>query len=214
LAFPCGGRTRPTHAVATVDGEREVGPRRREGGLAGQKEDGTVYLSGDDGYWHWIPDGATFKALGLDWWSIVWYDGMLDNIGYPLPSLAPPSAPPQPPTATIQPPVARAPAGATVVLTPVIGKPAMAAAAVAGKGFTVSFPVTCSDNGAKLTGGTAIANSSIGGKAIKHVTLVSKGSAAVRLTIPSTGKGKLLKVLLTVKVGSASASRLTTIHIA
>ncbi len=34
--------------------------------------DGSVYVAGDDDYWHYI-DAATFAASGYDWSAVTWY---------------------------------------------------------------------------------------------------------------------------------------------
>ena len=173
------------------------------GGLGGLTSDGTIYLAGTDHLWHLIPNTATLKALGLDKYPITWYGRLPGTLGDPLPAIAPPPAP------------APSTPGATVSSRPVIGAPAKApAVAVAGKGFTISFPVTRSDTGAKLTSGAVSATSSIGGIAIKPIAQFSKGVATVKLAIPGADRGKLLKVSLTIKVGTTAASRVTTFRIA
>ena len=102
----------------------------------------------------------------------------------------------------------------TVVVQPVIGVPAtVPAKPKAGKQFTVSFPVTRSDNGAPLTTGTMICDPSVNGKVITHRESFVNGNARLAFTIPKTAKSKTLKVQVTIKVGGKSAHRVVTYHV-
>ncbi|MBV8480875.1 MAG: hypothetical protein JOY72_11310 [Actinobacteria bacterium] len=170
--------------------------------------DGTVYLdSSSDGFCHWIPDGYTLNALGYDWNTVTWYGDLPCTLGDPLPAIAPPPTPAAPVET-------RATESATVV-TPLIGKPlASPTRAVAGKTFTVSFPVTRSDTGDRLTSGSASVVSSIGGASLKSSAHFSNGTASVKLTLPGMAHGKLLALALTVSTDTTSASRTVTFRVA
>ena len=97
---------------------------------------------------------------------------------------------------------------------PWIGGPATTPAkAVAGKRFTVSFPVTRTDNGKPLTTGTMICDPSVQGKVIPHAESFKNGTAQLSFTIPKSANGKLLKVKVTIKVGSLSTTKVATFHI-
>lgn len=63
--------------------------------------DGRVFLAGDDGLWHHIPDPDTFNALGLDWNAISWVGELDGSEGDELGAIA--GQPPSPP-ATNPPP--------------------------------------------------------------------------------------------------------------
>jgi len=111
-----------------------------------------------------------------------------------------------PPTTTTTPPVA--------AVKPWIGNPATTPAkAVAGKRFTVSFPVTRADNGMPLTSGTMICDPSVQGKVIPHAESFKNGTAQLLFTIPKSAKGKRLKVQVTIKLGSQSTTRIATFHV-
>ena len=97
---------------------------------------------------------------------------------------------------------------------PWIGSPAtIPAKAVAGKRFTVSFPVTRTDNGKPLTTGTMVCDPSVQGKVIPHAESFKNGTAQLSFTIPKSAKGKLLKVKVAIKVGSLSTTKVATFHI-
>jgi hypothetical protein len=53
----------------------------------------------------------------------------------------------------------------------------------------------------------------IGTHLLEHIEQFKNGSASLRFTIPTTAKGKLLKVHLTIRLGTQSATRITTFHI-
>jgi hypothetical protein len=69
--------------------------------------DGSLYLLGDDGQWHHVPDVDTANALGVDWNALPQYDVLPGDVGDELPSIAS-QAPAPPPAATpvMQQPVA------------------------------------------------------------------------------------------------------------
>lgn len=93
----------------------------------------------------------------------------------------------------------------TIFLTSTIGKPVMIPAqAIAGKRFTVSFPVS-QTGGAKtepLTRGTMVGAPSVAGKVIRHTESFTAGVARLSFVVPKTAKGKQLKVKVTIKASS------------
>lgn len=117
-----------------------------------------------------------------------------------------------PPPAPLTPP-APAPAPAPA-LKAVIGAPSVTPARpVAGKQFTVVFPVTRSDNGAALTRGTMICDPSVAGKVIRHSEQFRGGKARLTFAVPRAAKGKTLKVKVTIKVGAQSATKVASYRI-
>ena len=101
----------------------------------------------------------------------------------------------------------------TVAVKPLIGAPATTPArAVAGKRFTVSFPVTRSDTGKPLASGTMTCDPSVNGKIIQHAESFGNGTARLSFVIPKTAKGKLLTVKLTIKAGG-SATKIATFRV-
>lgn len=116
---------------------------------------------------------------------------------------------PAPPTTTTP-----TPTPTPVVVKPVIGTPtATPAAAVAGKRMTVTFRVTRSDNRNPLLSGTMVCDPSVAGKVIKHAESFKAGTARLSFLVPKTAKGKLLKVKVTIKVGTKSATRIATYRV-
>jgi hypothetical protein len=113
--------------------------------------------------------------------------------------------PPAPTATTTGPTVVEAP-----VIHPSLTVPAKASA---GRVFTVSFPVTSSVTGARLSSATMISNPSVRGTIIKHFEQFKNGDATVHFTIPATAKGKTLKVRLTIVLGGQSTTRLETFMI-
>jgi hypothetical protein len=94
---------------------------------------------------------------------------------------------------------------------PAIAKPVtVPTTATAGKVFSVSFPVTSSVTGAKVTSATMIGNPSVKGTIIKHHEQFKNGDATIRLTIPATARGKTLKVNLKMVLGDQSTTRIAT----
>jgi hypothetical protein len=115
-----------------------------------------------------------------------------------------------PPVTLPVPPAPPAPAPAAVE-APVINTPlTLPALPKAGKMFTVSFPITSSLTGQKLTIGTMICDPQVKGRIIRHDEHFTNGKATLRFLIPATAKGKLLKVHLTMVLGNQSITRVTT----
>jgi len=100
------------------------------------------------------------------------------------------------------PPVAQAPA----VAVPVIAAP-RATRVRAGKPMTVTFAVTRSDGGARLTDGKMTCVPSIRGVTLRHTDGFANGKATLRLTVPRTAKGKLLQVRVAIVYDGRSATR-------
>jgi len=97
---------------------------------------------------------------------------------------------------------------------PVIGSPTTTPArALAGKRFSVRFPVTRSDTGGPLTGGTMVCDPSVAGKVIPHAESFKKGAATLSFVIPKGATGKLLKVKVTIKAGGEAATRVATFRV-
>jgi hypothetical protein len=116
-------------------------------------------------------------------------------------------------TSTPTTPVTTTPAPAAPV-KPVIGAPTTTPGkAVAGRRFTVSFPVTRSDSGAPLTNGKMVCDPSVNGKLIPHAESFTGGTAKLAFTIPKTAKGEHLKVKVTIKLGSRSATKIATFKV-
>jgi hypothetical protein len=113
------------------------------------------------------------------------------------------------PPATTSPP----PTKAIALVRPVIGKAvAVPAKPHAGKALLVSFKINRSDTGAKLTSGKMICDPRIGTRMLKHAEQFTNGTATLRFTLPKTAQGKLLKVHLTIRLGTQSATRIATFH--
>lgn len=103
---------------------------------------------------------------------------------------------------------------AKTAVKPLIGAPTtMPKKAIAGKRFTVVFPVTRSDTGAPLTSGKMNCDPSVQGKVIRHAESFKNGNARLAFTIPNNAKGKLLKVKLTIEYGGRSTTRVSTFHV-
>lgn len=97
---------------------------------------------------------------------------------------------------------------AKAAVKPRIGAPTTTPGrAVAGKRFAVAFPVTRSDTGAPLTSGRMTCDPSVQGTVIGHVEQFKGGVARLSFTIPKTARGKLLKVKVTIRLGSQSTAR-------
>jgi hypothetical protein len=111
--------------------------------------------------------------------------------------------PPPPPTTTT-----------AASVKPLIGTPATTPGrAVAGKKFSVSFPVTRSDNGKPLATGKMICDPSVQGKVIRHAESFRGGTARLTFTVPKSAKGKLLKVKVTIRAGDKSTTRIATFRV-
>jgi hypothetical protein len=182
----------------------EAQPPAGAGALAGLLGNGSVYVSGTDLMWHQI-DPVTLTALGYDANTIGWFNGSLPGtIGDPMPAVAP--VPME--TAPV------VPLAEEVNIVPVIGAPTPVKV-TAGKTVVITFPVVNGVTGEKLTNVTMMASApTIGGKLIRpHLERFSNGVASVGLKVPAT-KAKQLKVKLTIKAGTATATRVATIPIA
>jgi len=81
---------------------------------------------------------------------------------------------------------------------------------VAGKRLTVTFLVTRSDNRQPMTRGTMICDPSVAGKVIRHAESFKAGKARLSFLVPKTAKGKQLKVKLTIRAGTQSATKIVT----
>jgi hypothetical protein len=107
-----------------------------------------------------------------------------------------------------------APLTPPVVVKPVIGSPAVTPVKpVAGKRFTIVFPVTRSDTGAALARGTLVCDPSVAGKVLPHAERFKAGKARLSFAVPRTAKGKSLKVKVTIKLGAQSATRVATFRV-
>lgn len=94
------------------------------------------------------------------------------------------------------------------VVAPAIGRPAATPAApVAGKRFTVSFPLTRAETSLPLRGGKLTATPSIRGKVVPHTERIADSMAQVALRVPKTAKGRTLRVEIVVRVGTESARK-------
>ena len=121
-------------------------------------------------------------------------------------------APPPPPTTTTTTTTTTTPP--PVALKPVIGAPAATPARPAsGKRMTVTFPVLRSDNRKPLLRGVMVCDPSVAGKVIKHAESFKAGKARLSFVVPNTAKGKVLKVKVTIKVGSKAATRVATYRV-
>jgi hypothetical protein len=86
--LPSSAAAAPSQLTATPFGRQPQAANRPQvdtGGALAGLPDGTVYLVGDDGLWHHIPDSETFNALGLDWGSITWYGELPGSLGSEVP---------------------------------------------------------------------------------------------------------------------------------
>lgn len=100
------------------------------------------------------------------------------------------------------------------VVRPVIGKPtATPSLPTAGRKLAVTFPVTRSDNGKPLGGGTMTGDPSITGKVLKHVESFTNGKARLSFAIPKAAKGRQLKIKVVITFEGDSATRLKTYRI-
>lgn len=96
----------------------------------------------------------------------------------------------------------------------VIGKPVtVPVQPLAGMRLNVSFKVTRSDTGAPVTRGTMICDPSVAGQAIRHAESFKGGTARLSFVVPATAAGKLLKVKVTIKAGTQSATKVATFRV-
>lgn len=94
------------------------------------------------------------------------------------------------------------------VIAPAIGKPlAVPKRPVHGTLFSVSFPVTRTDTGAQLQGGTLTVSATIGGKPVAKNASLANATAHVALQIPAKAKGKTLVLKVTVAANGKTATR-------
>ena len=106
----------------------------------------------------------------------------------------------------------RAPDGGSWVYG--LSKPvAVPTAPRAGTLLSLSFPVTRTDTGAPLSGGTVVAAATVAGKAIPRTVSFSNSTAQVAIAIPWSAKGKTLQVKVTVTVDGKSATRTVRFHV-
>lgn len=93
---------------------------------------------------------------------------------------------------------------------PVIGKPvAMPAAPIAGKKFTISVPVTRSDDGAPLTTGTVACKTTVASKTVPHTHTFKSGTVKAVVAVPKAAKGKQLKIAVKVTADTAATKVFT-----
>lgn len=105
----------------------------------------------------------------------------------------------------------QAASGVTVSSKPVIGKPVtVPARPVAGKRFTVSFKVTQGVAGAPVLRGRMICDPSVAGTVISHAESFKGGTARLAFVVPTSAAGKTLKVRVTIKAATGSATKVST----
>jgi hypothetical protein len=96
----------------------------------------------------------------------------------------------------------------TAVIGPALGTPlAVPAHPTHGKLFSISFPVTRTDTGAALDGGTLTTTTTIGGKAVSKNASLASGTAHVAVQIPAKAKGKTLVMKVTVTANGKTAAK-------
>lgn len=96
----------------------------------------------------------------------------------------------------------------SAAIAPAIGKPlAVPKRPVHGKLFSVSFPVTRTDTGAQLQGGTLTVSATIGGKPVAKNASLANATAHVALQVPAKAKGKTLVLKVTVAANGKTATR-------
>lgn len=87
------------------------------------------------------------------------------------------------------------------------------AAPVAGKRFTVSFPITRSDDGAPLTSATIGCTTKVAGKVVPHTHTFANGTIRATLVVPKAAKGKQLKVVVKVTAENQAATKVFTFKV-
>jgi len=100
-----------------------------------------------------------------------------------------------------------------VAVKPVIGKPVVLAAPIAGKLFTITFPVVRSDDGTPLTTATVGCTTTVAGKTIPHTHTFKSGTVKTTLVVPKAAKGKQLKIAVKVTAGSQAATKVVTFKV-
>jgi len=99
----------------------------------------------------------------------------------------------------------------SAVIAPAIGTPlAVPAHPVHGKLFSISFPITRTDTGEQLEGGTLTVATTVGGKALAKNASLASATAHVAVQIPAKLKGKTLVVKVTVTANGKTATRSVT----
>lgn len=97
---------------------------------------------------------------------------------------------------------------------PVVGQPwAVPARPVAGKRFTVAFPVTRSDTGARLARARLSCTTTVAGKVVPHRHAYTTGRAQATLVVPKTARGKVLRISVTVRASGHSATKVVRFRI-
>ena len=105
----------------------------------------------------------------------------------------------------------QAASGTSTSAKPVIGKPVtVPARPVAGKRFTVSFKVTQGVAGAPVLRGKMICDPSVAGTVIAHAESFKGGTARLSFVVPASAAGKTLKVKVTIKAATGSATKVST----
>ena len=137
-----------------------------------------------------LPNGSNALAV-----TVAWTDGTTTTVPIGSVTVTNVSAPP-------------------TVVSPVIARPVlMPKHPLAGHRLVVTLAVTRSDNHHPLTQGTMICDPSVQGKVLAHTESFTRGTAKLSFAIPRNMKGKLLKVKVTIKVGSQLSTRTATFRI-
>lgn len=105
------------------------------------------------------------------------------------------------------------PSTSPTAIAPVIAAPTTSAKPLAGRRIIITFEVSRSDTLQALKSGKMICDPSINGKVISHVESFVNGKARLAFTVPNTAKGKLLRVKVTIRIGSLSRTRIATFRI-
>jgi hypothetical protein len=96
----------------------------------------------------------------------------------------------------------------SAVIAPAIGSPlAVPQHPVHGKLFSVSFPITRTDTGGQLQGGTLTVTTTIAGQVVAKNASLSNAAAHVAVQVPLRAKGKTLVVKVTVTANGKTATR-------
>lgn len=112
----------------------------------------------------------------------TWFADEAPDVGFWTYMLTKPAPPPPPPA-----------------VKPMIGKPkATPAAPMAGKKFTVRFPVTSSVDKKPLKTGTAECKTTVAGKTVRHTHTFKGGVLKATVKIPKAAKGKKLRIAVQV----------------
>lgn len=115
------------------------------------------------------------------------------------------------PTTTTTPGPGPAPLPAPAAVKPVFGTATtVPATLVAGRKVVFTLAVKRSDTGAPLTTGKMVCDPSVQGKVVTHAESFTGGTAKLVFTVPKAAKGKTLKVKVTIKVGTQSATKVVS----